>query len=215
MSKNPSISSHNAFRPTRLIVLTCALVAVASACVGATSGSKTPNPTTVVGGNSSVVPPTETVAGTTAPGKTVQGKAPDACALATQAEVVAALGQAPTTTVPGNDPNNVFGGITYSCTFPGTDLAVVITLMEFNSPATAKDAMTKQLAMVQGVGTSSPVPESGLGDQAFWSTVHAGCSFTVLKGSRIFSVLLEGNIGDPASHKAALKTLAKSIIAKV
>jgi hypothetical protein len=215
MAKTPFFSSPHKVRRNRLLGLMCVLAALAYACAGGVSTSATATPASANGSASSVIPPTEPVAGTTAPGKINPGKAPDACALATQPEVEAVLGQAPTTIVPGKDPNNVFGGITYSCTYPGTDLAVVITLMEFDSPATAKNAMNKQLAIVQGVGTSPPVPESGLGDQAFWSTVPAGCSFTVLKGSRISSILLGGNIGDPASHKAALKILAKSVIAKL
>jgi len=180
------------------------------------SNALTPTPTTIIGvlppdGQSTAIP-TAIAESETA----VSTKAIDICALITQPEAEAVLGQAVTATTPGTDTDSANGATLIFCTYRGTDLAVLVSRENFGSAEAAKQAMKQDLAKMLSDGTTSTIPQDGgPGDQTFWSTSVHAAEFTMQKGSSIFSVLLGGNIGDPAAHKAALLELAKSVAGRL
>ncbi len=204
-------SFRNNFRRTWVIGLAFALAMAVSACGGTISNPTTPTPTTLMGSVSSPEPLTQMPALE----KTNGGTKVDACGLATKPEAEAVLGQTVTAVTPGVDTTNDFGGTLYFCTFLGKGLAVVISIVDLGSPAAAADSMKTELGKMQSDSTSTTAQEPGLGDQAYWSTSEHACMFTVVKGSLIFSVLLGGTVGDPSTHKTALRTLTESVAARV
>jgi hypothetical protein len=208
-------SSRNIFRRTGVIGLVCVLAATASACGGAATilaaATKTPTATTLMGGISSPEPATIT------PG--LEGTSTDstfnACGLATQSEAEAVIGQTVISVKPGEDPDNTFGKTLHFCTYLGKEMAVVISYVDMDTPAAAVDALNSQLADMESTSDATTTEESGIGDQTYWTTTENGCSFTVRKGSKVLSIGLGGNIGDPSSHKAALRTLTESVVARI
>ncbi len=140
----------------------------------------------------------------------------DICALITQPEAEVVLGQPVTSINPGVDQDSVSGGTLYFCSYLGTGLAVVITLVDLGSSDNAKQILDQELEkMLSDDPTTTSKLESGLGDRAYWSTTEHACEYTVLNGNYIFSVTLGGNIGDPAPHKAALLNLAEILATRI
>jgi hypothetical protein len=216
MFKKFSFFHSIAHKHTRLIVLVCVVALGASACGGLPSNSMTPTPTTLMG----VLPPVEQSTGVSTEiptsGNADSGKVVDICSLITKSDAEAVLGQTVTSITPGVDSNNSFGGTLNFCTFLGQGLAVVVSRVDLGSANAAGQAMKQALVKMQSDATSTTTPQlSGPGDQAYWSTSEHAAEFTVLKGNTVFSVLLGGNIGDPAAHKAGLLDLTKSVAAKL
>jgi hypothetical protein len=138
----------------------------------------------------------------------------DVCALATDAQVEVVLGQSITSRTPGAEPDSVSGGTLYFCSYVGSGLAVVISWVDTGSPAAAEVALQEELAQMQADDPSATVAsQSGIADQAFWTVTTDAAGYVVVIGGNVIGVLLGGDIGDPAAHKDALKTLAESIVA--
>jgi len=138
----------------------------------------------------------------------------DACTLATDAQIEEVLGQPVTSRTPGEDPDSVSGGTLYYCSYLGSGLAVVISWVDLLTPADAKQALNEQLAQMQADEPDTTVTtQSGIGDQAFWTVAPHAAGYVVISRATVLGVALGGNIGDPAAHQAALKTLTESIIA--
>ena len=211
MLKTLPISFRNNFRRAGVVGFAIALAMAASACGGTISNPATPTPTTLMGSISSPEPLTQMPELE----KTTGGTKIDACGLATKPEAEAVLGQTVTAVTPGVDTTNDFGGTLYFCTFLGKGLAVVISIVDLGSPAAAVDSMKKEFTKMQSDPTNTTTQEGGVGDETYWSTSEHACMFTVVKGSHIFSVLLGGTVGDPSTHKAALRTLTESVAARV
>ena len=217
------------FKRTGLVSLLCCLALLATAC-GGTVSSSTPTPTTIMGsvpeqGSPPTGQPSEMSTPNGEPGQTatpdtllilgaVQYNKVDVCALASEAQVEEVLGQPITSKTSDEDADSVSGGTIYSCSYVGSGLAVVISWVDTNSPAAAEQALKDELAQMQADEPSATVTsQSGIGDQAFWTVTPHAAGYVVAKGGRVLGVALGGNIGDPAAHKAALKTLTESIAA--
>jgi len=211
MPKAHPFTIRKIFRRIGGIGLVCVMAMTASSCGGTISNPTTPTPTTFMGSISSPEPSTQMPTLE----KTTGGAKIDACGLATKPEAEAVLGQTVTAVTPGVDTTNDFGGTLYFCTFLGKGLAVVISIVDLGSPAAAVDSMKKEFAKMQSDPTNTTTQEGGVGDETYWSTSEHACMFTVVKGSHIFSVLLGGTVGDPSTHKAALRTLTESVAARV
>jgi hypothetical protein len=198
------------------IALICVIALGASACTGLPSNALTPTPTTLMGflppnGQSTTIP-TEIAA----PGTAEAGKAVDICSLISQPEAEAVLGQPVTATTPGTDTDSATGATLNFCTYLGTGLAVVVSREDLGSAEAARQAIKQELAKMLYDSASTTIPQDGgPGDQAYWSTSEHAAQFTVLNGNSVFSVLLGGNIGDPAAHKAALLDLAIAVAARL
>jgi hypothetical protein len=224
MSKENSFVPGSQPRNRWLIALVCAISLGASACGGLPSNSLTPTPTTLMGvlqsqGQSAVAAtelssevPTETPASNNGD----QEDLVDICPLITQEEAEAVLGQPVISINPGMDQDSVSGGTLYYCNYLGTGLAVVISLVDMGSSEDAKQAMGEQLAkMLSDDASTTSAQESGLGDQAYWSTTEHAVQNTVVKGNYIFSVMIGGNVGDPAAYQAALLNLAMALAKRI
>jgi hypothetical protein len=216
MVKKRSYVTGNVHKLPWLITLMCLISLGASACAGLPSNSLTPTPTTLMGilppeGQSTQIPIDITPSGTADSGKVV-----DICALITQSEAEAVLGQAVIATTPGTDTDSATGATLNFCTYRGTGLAVLVSREDFGSAEASKQAMKQDLAKMLSDNTTSTIPQDGgPGDQTYWATSAHAAEFTMQKGSSIFSVLLGGNIGDPAAHKPALLDLAKSVAGRL
>jgi hypothetical protein len=226
---------------TSLILLMCVVALGASACDGVPSSSSTPTtlpvsllPLVATSGNSTstTLPvsllPVVASSGTSTPEATAVPTATDdpndplkqdltdICALITQQEAEAVLGQSVTSINPLVTPDDATGGTLYTCIYLGSDLAVTIGLEDQGTAVDAGQAMDQQLAnMVAEDPSTTPIQANGLGDRAYWSTAEHAAAFTAMKGQYIFTVLLGGNIGDPESHKDALLTLAIAMASRL
>jgi len=217
------------FKRTGLVSLACCLALMATAC-GGTVSNLTPTPTTVMGfvpeqGSPPTGQPNEVSTPNGEPGQTatpdtllilgaMQYNKLNVCSLATDAQVEGVLGQPITEKTPGEDADSVSGGTLYFCTYLGSGLAVVLSWVETGSPAAAEQALKDELAQMQADEPSATVTsQSGIGDKAFWTVTPHAAGYVVVKDGRVLSVVLGGNIADPAAHQATLKTLAESIAA--
>jgi hypothetical protein len=200
----------------------CIIALGASACGAIPANALTPTPTTLMGiilpnGQSTEIPteiPTDS--STQTPGADLgnQEDLVDICPMIPPSEAEAVLGQPVTSINPGMDQDGISGGTLYFCTYLGTGMAVVLSLEDVSSTDAAKQLMGQQLVkMLADDASTTSTMEGGLGDQSYWSTSEHAAQFTVVKGNYIFSVLLGGNIGDPAAHKAALLILAEFVAA--
>ena len=206
------------------IALVCVIALSAAACGGLPANSLTPTPTTLMG----VLQPQEQSSGvstrvsTEAPTEISESNNGDTedlvdiCPLITPEEAAAVLGQPVTSINPGIDQDSVSGGTLCFCNYLGTGLAVVISLVDMGSSEDAKQVMGEQLAkMLTDDASTTSTQANGLGDQAYWSTSEHAGQYTVLKGNYIFSVLIGGNVGDPAAYQAALLNLAKILAERI
>jgi len=224
MFKKLSIGPGSKQKYTSLVALTCMIALSLSACEGIPSSSLTPTPSTLT---SSLLSEGQSNAGSTAEATAVSTEMSgsnngqeedlvDICALITQPEAEAVLGQPVTSINPGVDQDEVTGGTLYFCNYLGTGLTVVITLVDAGSVVDAKQIMEQQLAtMLTDDASTTGSQEDGLGDQAYWTTTEHAAQYTAVKDNYIFSVVLGGNIGDPEGHRAALLILAKSMASRL
>jgi hypothetical protein len=188
-----------------------------AACGGTPANSSTSTPTTVMG----VLPveqstPIPTQMATLASSDSSYGPATvtDICALVSNEDVAAVLRSAPIAATPGSDADTYTGVTINFCTYLGQGVAVVISTSDTASAQDAAALLQEELAraLVETPETIT-TQETGVGDQLFWSVAEKASSYTVQVGASVFSVGLGGNVGDPASHKAALLDLAKKIAA--
>jgi hypothetical protein len=209
---------------TSLIALICMLALGLSACEGFPSSSLTPTPSTLTSsllseGQSNAESTAEATAVSTEMSGSNNGQEEDLvdiCALITQPEAEAVLGQPVTSVSPGVDQDSVTGGTLYFCSYLGTGLTVVIALVDAGSAVDAKQIMEQQLAkMLADDASTTSTQDDGLGDQAYWTTTEHAAQYTAVKDGYLFSVLLGGNIGDPEAHRAALLNLAKSMASRL
>jgi hypothetical protein len=215
---------------TWLITVACVLTLGASACqINLPENSLTPTPTppTVLGfipqgGQSTSTP--EGQPGGAATETSASGEADpsdladlvDVCALVTKAEAEAVLGMPVEHATPGVDDDGSSGGTLYFCSYLGSGIALVSSYVELDSAQAAKDEMKRQLAqnLADEPGTTS-APLAFLGDQATWSTSEHAGAVTVVSDNIVFSLLVGGNVGDPAAYKAALQALAATVLGRL
>ncbi len=211
---------------TGLITLLCMILLGTAACGGLPSNSLTPTPTTQMGylqpdGQSAgeSIPSGSLEAGSTetpAPDHGDKEDLVDICGLVSQPDAEAVLHQSVTAINPGVDQDSNTGGTLYFCTYLGKGLAVVITLEDLGTTMEAEQALEQQLTKMQAddPGVTS-TQENDPGDKAYWTTSENAVQYTVLKDKYVFSVMLGGNIGDPAAHKADLLALAEVVAANL
>ena len=206
------------------MILALSIPLLTSACTGTVVNTPDPTPTTVMGVIAPAGTPTDvatqipTQVPTLVPteASTDSGALLDICSLATTPEVETVLGQSVTSITPGTDSENIPGATINFCTYLGKGLAVVVSSVDAGSAQAAGAMMQTELANMKADDASvTSKVETGLGDQAYWSVAEHAVSYTVVKGARVFSVLIGGSIGDAASYKAPLLILAKSVSSKL
>jgi hypothetical protein len=194
----------------------CCITLLITAYAGSVS-IPTATPTTVLGPIAPLeqtTPPFGLPTEAPTQGSPDQGQVFDICSLATAAEAELVLGQTVAGTTPGSEADSVLGGRLDFCTYLGSGLALVVSKVDASSPEGAAQAMQEELANIQADDpTTALTAQMGLGDQACWAAAPQAAAFYVVKGNHVIGVLLGGNIGDLASHQAALRTLTVSIVA--
>ena len=181
-------------QPNRMgiIALLCGFALIASACGGVVVNSPDSTPTTAK----------EVVS------------SQDVCSLITAAEAEAVMGQPVASILPFSELDSDYGEMVFSCYYNGKDLTIVVSTVDLGSAQAASEILQQQLVKEQADEGAIINEEPGLGEKAYWTTADNAGMYTILKGSNIFVVLLGGNIGDAASYKAPLLTLAKSVSSK-
>ena len=143
----------------------------------------------------------------------------DICSLVSKGEATSLLGQPATQTTPGKpEKDEDTGGMVTYCSYRAGTLALVVSVVEFSSPAEARMKTTKEMAAGRMEGDAKVTEESGLGDRAYWavSTKAAAAGFTVQKGTRVLGILLGGQgLGAPETHKEALRKAAAGALGRL
>ena len=127
--------------------------------------------------------------------------AADPCALVTRTEASALLGQpsAPgAKSGPARDEDSS-GQLSY-CTYKAGTAALIVSLVEFSSPAEAKKALTANLVKRRiGEDDAKVTEEAGIAERAFYAVTAEGSMYVFIKGSTVVGL----GIGGPGSPKAA------------
>ena len=200
------------------IAIACVIALGASACGAVPENSLTPTPTTLMGvlplngGGGGTATETSTASSSSLPSGGSSAPGQDACALVTQAEAEAVLGQPVVSVTPGTDSTQ-YSSTLYFCTFLDHELALVVSEVDLGSPEAAVQALqTSQSQMISDdPGTVSTALTNGPGDQAYWTTNEHAAQVTVLIGNVVFSVVVGGDVGDPSAFQAGLLALAASV----
>jgi hypothetical protein len=138
----------------------------------------------------------------------------DVCGLASKGEAAAALGlPVAVSRAVGPDRDETSGGQLTYCTYRAPKADLLLSVVEFSSPAAARKLATAQFAE-GSVDKGKVIAESGIGERTFWVVSSQGGGYLFLKGSRVVQVSGMGN-GQGASRKAALYALARAIAKKL
>ena len=143
----------------------------------------------------------------------------DICSLVSKGEATALLGQPVTQMTPGKpEKDDDTGGMLTHCSYRAGTLALVVSVVEFSSPAEARRNTTKEMAAGRLEGDAKVIDESSLGDRAYWavSTKAAAAGYTVLKGTRVLGIMLGGQgLGAPEKHKEALRKATSGALGRL
>lgn len=138
----------------------------------------------------------------------------DVCGLASKAEASATLGRpVASSSAIGPDRDEASGGQMTFCTYRAPKAELLLSVVEFPSPAGARKLATANFA--QGaVDKGTVTSETGIGERTFWAVSAQGGGYLFLKGSRVIQVSGIG-VGQGAPRKAALRALASAVARKL
>ena len=143
----------------------------------------------------------------------------DICSLVGKSEASSLLGQPVTHVTPSKpEKDEDTGGMLTYCSYRAGTLALVVSVVEFSSPAEARKNTTKEMAAGRLEEDAKVTDESGLGDRAYWavSTKAAAAGYTVQKGMRVLGIMLGGQgLGAPGKHKEALRKAAADALGRL
>ena len=143
----------------------------------------------------------------------------DICSLVSKGDATSLLGQQVTDMTPGKpEKDEDTGGMLSFCSYRAGTLALIVSVVEFSSPAEARKNTTKEMAASRLEGDAKVTDESGLGDRAYWATsTKAGPrGYIVQKGTRVLGVMLGGQgLGAPERHKESLRKAAVGALGRL
>jgi len=147
----------------------------------------------------------------------------DTCSLVGKGEATSLLGQPVTHMTSGKpEKDEETGGMLTYCSYSAGTLALVVSAVEFSSPAEARKNTTKEIAAsrLELEGDAKITDESGLGDRAYYcwtdSTKTAAAGYIVQKGTRVLGIMLSGQgLGAPEKHKEALRKAAAGALGRL
>jgi hypothetical protein len=226
MIKELSMQKQSLFRQIRsnriwAMALVGGVALVLSACSTSAMSSNAPTPTTVMGVKQSPAVdqamsiPSQIPTESSAALQNGPASGADVCSLVSKAEAEAVLGKKVISMTPGSDSNILPGATINFCTYLAGGTALVISSIDSSSASAASELLKVQLAKAQAVSPDLAIQEeSGLGSKAYWTVNKNAAGYTILKDNHVFSAALGGKITDAGSYKAALLTLANSILSK-
>ncbi|WP_235313160.1 hypothetical protein, partial [Staphylococcus aureus] len=136
------------------------------------------------------------------------------CGLASNAEAAAALGQPVVSSrATGPERDDDTGGQLSYCTYRASKAGLVLTVVEFASPAAARKVATAEFAKSTSDNAQITI-ESGIGERTFWVQSARGGGYMFLKGSRVVQVSA-GGAGQAPQRKAAMRALASAVARKL
>jgi hypothetical protein len=143
----------------------------------------------------------------------------DICTLVSKGEAASLLGQPVTHMTPSKpEKDEDTGGMLTYCSYRAGTLALVVSVLEFSSPAEARKNTTKEVAAGRLDEDAKVIDESGLGDRAYWvfSTQTAAAGYIVQKGTRVLGIMRGGQgLGAPEKHKEALRKAAAGALGRL
>jgi hypothetical protein len=142
----------------------------------------------------------------------------DICALASPADAATVLSQpvvGTSASKPERDEDS--GGQISYCTYRAGQAGLIISVVEFATPAEARKQATAKLVEARADAADAKViEETGIGERTFWALSSEGASYTFLKGALVVGLGAGGpGLGQPARRKNALRTLASDIAKKL
>jgi hypothetical protein len=143
--------------------------------------------------------------------------AADACSLISRADASTLLSQpvnAGTADGPARDEDSS-GQLSY-CTYRGATASVLVSVVEFSSPAEAKKELTINLVKRRMDEDDAKVSEEpGIGERSFYAVSPTGSMYVFLKGNKVVALALGGSAAPKAAAiKAPLKADTMAIAAK-
>ena len=103
------------------------------------------------------------------------------------------------------------------CTYRAGTSAIIVSVVEFSSPAEARKELTLKLVKDRMDEDGAKVSEEpGIGEKSFYASTSEGSMYVFLKGNKVVGVAIGGQ-GAPkaAAVKAALKASAIAAAAKL
>ena len=141
----------------------------------------------------------------------------DPCGLVSSADASALLGQsvgAGKAAGPARDEDSS-GQISY-CAYRAGSAGLILSLVEYSSPAEAKKALTLNLVKRRMDEDDAKVSEEmGVGERTFYAVSGEGSMYVFLKGNKVVGLALGGpGSPKPAAVKEALKARAMAVAAR-
>ena len=141
-------------------------------------------------------------------------RAADPCALLSRADAAAVLGESVAGVTPaGPERDEESGGQLTFCTWRAANAALVVSVVEFPSPADARKQLNANLVQDQKDGKDTKlVEEPGIGERSFWGETPKSAMMTFLKSNKVAGIAVGGAVRGPlAGRKAALRKAALAI----
>jgi hypothetical protein len=145
-------------------------------------------------------------------------RAADPCALLSRAEAAALLGEPVAGVTPaGPERDEESGGKLTFCTWRAANAALVVSVVEFASPADARKQLDANLVQDRMEGKDAKLAEeTGVGERSFWGETPKSAMMTFLKSNKVAGIAVGGTLsGPPAGRKAALRKAALAIAASL
>jgi hypothetical protein len=142
-------------------------------------------------------------------------RAADACALLSRTDAAALLGEPVAGVTPaGPERDEESGGQLTFCTWRAANGSLVVSVIEFASPADARRQLEANLSQDRKDGQDAKlVEERGVGERAFWGESPTSAVVTFLKSNKVAGIAIGGAGRQPATRKEALRKAAIAIAA--
>jgi hypothetical protein len=103
------------------------------------------------------------------------------------------------------------------CTYRAGNTALILSVVEYSSPAEAKKALTLNLVKRRMDEDDAKVSEeSGIGEKTFYAVSGEGSMYVFLKGNKVVGLAVGGpGSPKPAAVKEALKSRGMAVAAKL
>jgi hypothetical protein len=141
--------------------------------------------------------------------------AADPCRHLTVAEVNAAMGTTGATQqAMMSNVDEETGAKVDRCGFEIGEMGIMIMHAVFASAAAADRAMT-MVAQSSDEDDIRVQPQTGLGNRSLWGSSEDGAIWLATKGNQMITLILLGEVPNPAQYQAPLKQLATLLLGRI